>query len=66
MILSSYTTPDHIKRVRHDLDISQETLSKLSGINSNTISRIELRKTIPNILTLEKIFSALLKEAEKQ
>jgi transcriptional regulator with XRE-family HTH domain len=45
--------------LREEQGISQEKLSKLTGLSSNTIARIECREHYPRLETLFKILEAL-------
>lgn len=50
----------NIKKLREQRDISQDRLSKLADISSNTIAKLELGQSPnPTIETLKKIAKAL-------
>lgn len=49
---------------RTDLGMSQETLSKLSGVRQSNISRIERGTCSPSINTLSKLAYAMGKKLE--
>lgn len=54
------TIAKNIKKYRDKLGISQDKLSKLTGINLHTITKIEFGATSdPRIETLKKIADAL-------
>lgn len=50
----------NIKRLREKIGISQDKLSKLADISSNTVAKLELNESPnPTIETLQKIAKAL-------
>ena len=54
------TIGKNIKKLREEKGISQDRLSKLADISSNTIAKLELHNSPnPTIETLTKIASAL-------
>lgn len=51
---------ENIKRIREKMGISQDKLSKLADISSNTVAKLELGdNSNPTIETLQKIAKAL-------
>ena len=48
-----------IKFERMKRELSQEQLSELASLNTNTIGRIERNEISPTIVTIEKIANAL-------
>lgn len=50
---------EEIKKRRKILNVTQETLSEISGIGLRTLKQIERGKGNPTLLTLEKICDAL-------
>lgn len=46
-------------KIRKDKGLSQERLSKLSGVHRVTIARYETGRISPNIQTLERLSTAL-------
>ena len=50
---------DEIVQLRKDKGWTQQALSKASGLSQSVIARIESKKTVPTIVTLHKIVSAL-------
>ena len=50
---------DEIIQIRKDKGWTQQALSKASGLSQSVIARIESKKTVPTIVTLHKIVSAL-------
>lgn len=51
-----------IARAEHGLTLRE--LSEKCGISANSLSKIEIGKTVPRILTLSKIAKALNKDIE--
>ena len=50
---------NRLARLRKVKGVSQERLSKLSGVSRVTIARIETGKNTPNLKTLELLANAL-------
>lgn len=50
---------DNFKNKRIERDLSQEELSKLSGVSKPMISYIERGKRVPSVLTAQKIARVL-------
>lgn len=50
---------DNFKNKRIERDLSQEELSKLSGVSKPMISYIERGKRVPSVLTTQKIARVL-------
>ncbi len=50
---------DNFKSKRIERDLSQEELSKLSGVSKPMISYIERGKRVPSVLTAQKIARVL-------
>lgn len=50
---------DNFKNKRIERDLSQEELSKLSGVSKPMISYIEGGKRVPSVLTAQKIARVL-------
>lgn len=50
---------DNFKNKRIERDLSQEKLSKLSGVSKPMISYIERGKRVPSVLTAQKIARVL-------
>ena len=48
-----------VRKIRRNLDITQEQLAEAVGITSESISNIERGKTAPSFETLEKIAEVL-------
>lgn len=54
------TIGKNIKKLREQKGVSQDKLSKLADISSNTVAKLELDKSLnPTIDTLQKISRAL-------
>lgn len=49
----------NLKKIRFQKRISQNELSKISGLSQSLISNIEKSKKSPTLVTLEKIMNAL-------
>ena len=51
---------ENVKELREKMGISQDKLSKLANISSNTVAKLELKESSnPTIDTLQKIAKAL-------
>lgn len=50
-------TPDDIKRLRHELGLTQHTLASRAGVSQPLIARIESGDVDPRLSTLHKIFN---------
>ena len=57
--LSVKKLAEKLKLKRDDLDLTQEQLSKLTGINRAMIGRIERMNFIPSITQLESLATVL-------
>ena len=57
---------EEIKVIRKNLDLTQEELSRLSGISQSLIARIEAGTVDPSFSKAERIFSALEKAKSKK
>jgi len=49
----------HLKKRREDLQVTQETLSELSGVGLRTLKQFESGKGNPTLLTVSKLAQAL-------
>ena len=48
-----------LRKIRHEKDLSQRALAKLSNVGYVTIARIEMGTIDPRIATLKKLAKAL-------
>lgn len=51
-------TPEDIKRIRHELSLTQHELASRAGVSQPLIARIEAGDVDPRLSTLRKIFNA--------
>lgn len=51
-------TPDDIKKLRHELNLTQHELASRAGVSQPLIARIESGDVDPRLSTLHKIFNA--------
>jgi predicted transcriptional regulator len=58
-------TPDHIKKLRLELNLTQHSLAKRAGVSQPLIARIESGDVDPRLSTLHKIFN-VFDEAHKE
>ena len=53
---------NRIKDIRRSMDLTQQKLSRLSGVSQSLIARIEAGKVEPSYTKIKKIFDVLIKE----
>lgn len=51
-------TPDDLKKIRHELGLTQHELASRAGVSQPLIARIEAGDVDPRLSTLRKIFNA--------
>jgi len=57
--MTPFTIIEQIKERRKTLDVTQETLSEISGVGLRTLKQFESGKGNPTLETLQKICDAL-------
>ena len=53
-------TPEELKQLRKDANLTQKKLAELAGVSQSLIARIEKKNIDPRISTLKKILDALI------